>query len=228
MLQYNSRITVDNGIKFYEQDILYDDYLYSGDIDIALNITYANPGFGIALINNEGNSIINSNAILFRLSNGIFEIIEKKTANHATVLFSTSASPARPHKDNLTFKISKRGNIYSISVGELEFKNISLSFEINTYILGYYSNKDNVIKSINVAAAIPYDWNVNMTNTGGGYIFFNRDGFGLAECKNNAEVEQLNIVLQRGEYYLKYKKDSDSDIKAYVMLSEDTRLSSSN
>ena len=225
MLQYNSRITIDNGIRFYEQDILYDDYLYSGDIDITLNLTYANPGFGIALINNEGNSIINSNAILFRLSNGIFEIIEKRTVDHATVLFSTSASPAKPHKDNLFFRISKRGNTYSFTIDDLEFKNISLSFEMDTYIIGYYSNKDNVIKNINIAAAIPYDWNVNMTNTGGGYIFFKRDGFELTDCKLNAEVEQLNIELQRGEYYLKYNKSEDSDIKAYVMISQDTRLS---
>ena len=225
MLQYNSRITIDNGIKFYEQDILYDDYLYSGDIDIALNLTYANPGFGIALINNEGNSIINSNAILFRLSNGIFEIIEKRTTDVATVLFSTSASPARPHKDNLFFKITKRGNNYSIFIDHLEFKNIALSFEIDSYLLGYYSNKDNIIKSINVAAAIPYDWNVNMSNTGGGYIFFKRDGFELTNCRSNAEVEQLNIELQRGEYYLKYNKSEGSDIKAYIMMSQDSRLS---
>ena len=225
MLQYNSRITIDNGIKFYEQDILYDDYLYSGDIYIALNLTYANPGFGIALINNEGNSIINSNAILFRLSNGMFEIIEKRTTDVATVLFSTSASPARPHKDNLFFKITKRGNNYSIFIDHLEFKNIALSFEIDNYLLGYYSNKDNIIKSINVAAAIPYDWNVNMSNTGGGYIFFKRDGFELTNCRLNAEVEQLNIELQRGEYYLKYNKSEGSDIKAYVMISQDSRLS---
>ena len=224
MLQYNSRITIDNGIKFYEQDILYDDYLYSGDIDIALNLTYANPGFGIALINNEGNSIINSNAILFKLSNGVFEVIEKKSASYATVLFSTSASPARPYKDNLFFKVSKRGNVYTFRIGNLEFKNIPLSFEINSYIIGYYSNKDNVIRSINIASSIPYDWNVNMTNTGGGYIFFKRDGFELTDCKNNAEVEQLNIELERGEYYLKYNKSEDSDIKAYVMISEDSRL----
>ena len=78
MIQYNSRINVDdNGIEFYEQDILYDDYLYSGDIDITLKIDYANPGFGVALIDNEGNSIINSKTLIFKLGCGTFEIIEK-------------------------------------------------------------------------------------------------------------------------------------------------------
>ena len=224
MLQYNSRITIDNGIRFYEQDILYDDYLYSGDIDITLHLTYANPGFGIALIDNEGNSIIDCHTLLFRISNGILEIIEKNTSNNATVLFSTSVSRAKPYKDDLIFKLVKRGNSYSIMIDNAELKNISLPVELNTYMLGYYSNKDNIIKEINIASSIPYDCNVNMSNTGGGYIYFKRDGFKLFNCQSEAEIEQLNIELDRGEYYLKYKKDADSDIQAFVMYSADENL----
>ena len=224
MIQYNSRIEVNNGIRFYEQDMLYDDYLYSGDIDITLNIEYANPGFGVALIDNEGNSIINSKALIFKLGSGIFEIIEKDSNNNAAILFSSSASVAKPYKDNLLFKISKRGNVYTFTIGSMVLKNLSLSTEINNYIIGYYSNSYNTIKAINVAAAIPYDWNVNMSNTKGGYIFFNRDGFKLENCERNAEVEQLNIRLERGKYYLKYDKSNDCDIVPYIMNSEDERL----
>lgn len=225
MIQYNGRIEVNDGIRFYEQDMLYDDYLYSGDIDITLNIDYANPGFGVALIDNEGNSIINSKALIFKLGSGIFEIIEKDTNNNTTVLFSTSVSVARPYKENLLFKISKRDNIYSFTIGSMQLKNLSLSTEINNYIIGYYSNSYNVIKAINIAAAIPYDWTVNMTNTKGGYIFFKRDGFSLSNCQRNAEVEQLNIKLERGKYFLKFDKEKDSDIVPYVMFSNDDRLS---
>ena len=106
MIQYNSRITINNGIKFYEQDIVYDDYLYSDNIDITLTLDYANPGFGVALINNESNSVINCNAIMFKLGNGVFEIIEKNNNNHMNILFSTSASPAKPYTSDLLFKIS--------------------------------------------------------------------------------------------------------------------------
>lgn len=225
MIQYDSRITINDGIKFYEQDIMYDDYLYSDNIDITLTLDYANPGFGVALINNESNSIINSSFIMFKLGNGIFEIIEKNTNNHLNVLFSTSASPAKPYTSDLLFKVSKRGNTYTFIIGSLEFKNILLPVEINNYILGYYSNKDNVIKSINIASSIPYDWNVNMSNTGGGYINFKRDGFELSNCRFKAEVEQLNISLERGTYYLKYKKSDDSDITPFVIVSQDERLS---
>lgn len=224
MIQYNSRVKMnDVGIRFYEQDLLYDDYLYSGDIDIDLNLEYASPGFGVALIDNEGNSIIRNYSLIFKLGAGVFEIIEKDINNNPKVLFSMSATPATTYKDNLRFKISKRGNKYSFIIGELELNDLSLDIEINNYIIAYYSNKDNIIKEINIAAAIPYDWNVNMTNTSGGYINFVRDGFDLINCKYPAEVEQLNIPLNAGTYYLKYDKDN-TDITSYVMLSDDKRL----
>ena len=36
MFQATSRIESDNGIKFYEKDVLFDDYKYNDDIDILL------------------------------------------------------------------------------------------------------------------------------------------------------------------------------------------------
>ena len=140
MIQYNSRINVNNGIEFYEQDILYDDYLYSGDIDITLKIDYANPGFGVALIDNEGNSIINSKALILKLGSGTFEIVEKDTNNNITVLFSSSSYSARSYKEDLLFKISKRGNIYTFTIGDLELKNLALKTEMNNYISVIFDN----------------------------------------------------------------------------------------
>lgn len=223
MIQYNSRVEVNNGIKFYEQDLLYDDYLYSGNIDIDLTLDYANPGFGVALIDNEGNSIIKDTSLIFKLCSGTFEIIEKDMYNNMKTLFSTSASQARCYTKNLKFKISKRDNTYSFQIGDLQIKNIVLPCEINNYIIGYYSNKDNIIKSINIASSIPYGWIVNMSNTQGGYINFFRDGFELIDCKKSAEIEQLNITLEPGTYYLKYNKDK-TDISSYVILSNDDRI----
>lgn len=223
MIQYNSRVEVNNGIKFYEQDLLYDDYLYSGNIDIDLTLDYANPGFGVALIDNEGNSIIKDTSLIFKLCSGTFEIIEKDMYNNMKTLFSTSASQAKCYTKNLKFKISKRDNTYSFQIGDLQIKNIVLPCEINNYIIGYYSNKDNIIKSINIASSIPYGWIVNMSNTQGGYINFFRDGFELIDCKKSAEIEQLNITLEPGTYYLKYNKDK-TDISSYVILSNDDRI----
>ena len=67
MIQSNSRVEIDNGIKFYEQDILYDDYIYTGNTDIEVTLDYVNPGFGIALINSEGNYLSEKKEILLDL-----------------------------------------------------------------------------------------------------------------------------------------------------------------
>lgn len=224
MIQYsNSRVEVNGGIKFYEQDLLYDDYLFSGDIDINVTLDYANPGFGVALIDNEGNSIIKNLSLLFKLSCGTFEIIEKDIDNNTKILFSTSAYEAKCYTEDLVFNISKRGNKYSFKIGSFVINNIILPCEINNYIIGYYSNKDNVIKNVSIASSVPYGWIVNMLNTQGGYVRFSRDGFELIDCKRPAEVEQINIFLESGKYYLKYDEEN-SDINSFVMLSNDDRL----
>ena len=49
MFKANSRIELANGIKFYEQDILYDDHVYSDSCQVEVDINYHNNGFGKAL-----------------------------------------------------------------------------------------------------------------------------------------------------------------------------------
>ena len=68
MIQKNSRVEFANGIKFYEQDLLYDDYIYSGSSTISVTLDYRNPGFGIAFIASTSSTLTNNNAVLlFRI-----------------------------------------------------------------------------------------------------------------------------------------------------------------
>ena len=57
MIQENCRIENVKGYKFYEQDILFDDYMFSNDIQLTVDLDYVSPGFGIALVDNEGFSV---------------------------------------------------------------------------------------------------------------------------------------------------------------------------
>lgn len=63
-----------------------------------------------------------------------------------------------------------------------------------------------------------------MQNTNGGYIWFYRDAFEFKYCNGEAEIEQPDIYLQTGKYYLKYETEGDCDIKPYIFRSEDDRL----
>ena len=63
-----------------------------------------------------------------------------------------------------------------------------------------------------------------MQNTNGGYILFYRDAFEFKHCQGEAEIEQSDIYLTYGKYYLKYDIEGDSDIVPYVFQTEDQRL----
>ena len=222
MIQNNSRVEFANGIKFYEQDLLYDDYIYSGSSTIDVTLDYRNPGFGIALIASTSSTLTNSNAVLlFRIRNKTLEIIYKEN-DLQTILATYNATKAKTITDGLRFVIVKDVNTYKITIGGQELAAFNCPYDMEYYYIGYYSNQDNVIKHINIASAVPYGWIINMEQTNGGYIDFYRDAFELKYCNGLAELEQINIPLKKGRYYLKYES-IDTDIVAYIMHSEDER-----
>ena len=63
---------------------------------------------------------------------------------------------------------------------------------------------------------MPKDWVVNIKNTNGGRVSFHADGFTIQECEYNADIEQQNIELPAGTYWVSYKESADSDIVIYV------------
>ena len=223
MIQRNSRVEFANGIRFYEQDLLYDDYIYSGSSTISVTLDYKNSGFGIALIASTNSTLTNNNAVLlFRMRHKVLEIIYKEN-DLQTILATYNATKAKAVTENLNFVIVKDVNSYSITIGGQTLTTFNCPYDMSYYYIGYYSNQDNVIKHINIASAVPYGWIVNMEHTNGGYIDFYRDSFELKYCNGIAELEQINIPLEKGHYYLKY--DSiDTDIVAYIMHSEDERV----
>ena len=224
MLQPTSRIEqIESGILFYEQDILFDDYIYTGDFDIEVQVDYNNLGFGIMFSNSEGSSLVEKDELLlFKIGNKNAEVIYKKNELQTTVA-NFSCAYAKTCTENLSIKIQKRANKYILFVGSQKITEFKAACDIESFNIGYYSNKDNIIKKIKISAAVPYSWMVNMENTNRGYIEFFRDGFELKECTDNAEIGQMDIYLRRGVYYLKYKTNN-SDIKAYVFESENDSM----
>lgn len=224
MLQPNSRINLEKGIKFYEQDILYDNYIYTGDFDIALTLDYATPGFGLGLTNSEGSSLEDKEEVLlFKLGQKTVDIIHMNKDAQKTLATFNSAF-AKTYTEDLNYVLQKRGAEFTLFVGEQKVCIFKAPNDFNTYNLIYYSNKENEIKHINIASSIPYSWVTNMQNTNGGYIWFYRDAFEFKYCNGEAEIEQPDIYLNYGKYYLKYDIEGDCDIIPYVFLSQDERL----
>lgn len=221
MLQSNSRIELIDGIHFYEQDILYDDYIYTGSCQVELDIDYYNNGFGLVFIKATNNVLTDkSPALLFRLNHKSLEVIYKENALQKN-LGTYSAAYSVTCTDNLKILVKKNDNVYTVKIGEQIVCKFVCTYDFTDYFLGYYSNKDNTINNISIASTIPYGWIVNMQQTNGGYIDFYRDGFKLRSCKGLAEIEQIEIPLKRGFYYLNYTIGEETDIKPYVFLYND-------
>ena len=86
MFQNTSRIENIKGLRFYEQDILYDNYTYSEDIELVIDAQYLSPGFGIILLNNEGLTISEQKEMfLFRVGYHEASIIYKYEFEQDTI-----------------------------------------------------------------------------------------------------------------------------------------------
>ena len=156
MLQPNSRVSIENGIKFYEQDILFDDYIYSGDFDIALNLEYCNSGFGIGLTNSEGISLSDKQEVLlFKMGNKSLDVILLNKDSQKT-LATFNAAFAKTYTKDLKCILQKRDAIFTLYIGEQKVCTFKSPIEFETYNLIYYSNKDNKILNSNIASSIPY------------------------------------------------------------------------
>lgn len=228
MLLPTSRIEKDKlGIKFYEQDMLVDDYVYSGDLEATVTLKYVTPGFGIALINSEGYSLKDKNEILlFKIGYKEASIIYKNGDKQKTLAVFNTPSITTPI-DNLHIKLKKTNNTYNIYIKNKLVGSFKVPYELLSYNLGYYSSAENIIKNLNIVSSIPYGWIVNMSNTTHGYIHFEKNGFYLDSCTGIAEIEQIKIQLNPGTYYLKYNKEDVNgkfDIKPYVTLYNDDNI----
>lgn len=227
MLQQNCRVEKFNGFRYYEKDIIYDDYIFTHDIQLTIDATYVTPGFGIALMDNEGFSIREKGSTyLFKV--GYKEASIYYTDSIETTLVKQITCPhAVTIQDHMIFTFTKKGKKITILLnGELIFEEY-IKRELDKYNIGYYSNAGNIINSISMAASIPDNWVVNMKNTQGGYIRFLSNSFELTQCKNNAEIEQQKIELKAGTYFLKCKLediDEINDLKYFIHKYDDDRL----
>lgn len=227
MLQQNCRIEKFNGFRFYEKDVFYDDYIFTHDIQLVIDATYVTPGFGIALMDNEGFSIREKGSTyLFKV--GYKEASIYYTDEHETTLIKQiTCAQALTIQEHMLFTFIKKGKKITILLNDKVIFEEYLKRELDKYNIGYYSNAGNIINNISMAASTPDNWVINMKNTQGGYVRFFANAFELSNCKHNAEIEQQKINLKAGTYFLKYKNnliDEVNDIQSFVYKYDDTRF----
>lgn len=227
MLQRNCRIKKLNNLKFYEKDILFDDYVFTHNLEIEVNATYITPGFGLALIDSSEGTSLDGKPSCYLFKIGYREAsVYYSSSTGLQIVDQISCSEAVTIQENMRFKLKKNGKKISIYLNDKLIIEEIIKKSLDKFCIGYYSNIGNTINNINIAANIPDNWIVNMKNTKGGYIRFLDDSFELCDCINNAEIEQVNIKLKAGTYYLSNKLSNVNDkcdIKCYIYKSDDNR-----
>ena len=218
---------VKEGLKFYEQDILSCSYVFEQDIVINLKIDYIMSGFGIVLIEDNGNNLKDTDiAYLFKIGSNTYTVIEKNFLLQKQLQYSTCLLAPSPKNVNLKFTYENNEVSIDWIYDENTVYNLGktiLKKKIGRYKIGFYSNKDNIIKDASFIQGVPRNWNVNIKNTRGGRISFEHNGFKFENCKHDAEIEQQYIHLKKGTYYLSYDKENINNeykIDCYVFPTE--------
>lgn len=238
MFQTNSRVERDNGIRFYEQDVLSSDYVYTGDMVIDLSVDYLYPGIGILLAVDNGKPLNEVDSLyLFKLGDNDFHVIERHYLSQSTPVEASCAFAASDANTNANLIFSKKGQVVELNLvthnpvtnaRELrELGHYTIKGSLDKYRIGFYSNAGNTLKYASIASDIPTNWMVNIKNTNGGRIAFFRDGFIIEGCEHAAELEQQEIGLCAGTYYVEYqseKVNDANDIECFIFNSADNHF----
>lgn len=227
MFHQNARIEKQNGVRFYEKDVLLSNYLFTGDLMIEMKMDYLSPGAGIVLL--EDNDLFmdkSANDIfVFKLGINDFTVIRKRYRKQDVVLHVSSN--ISPPQENLPLVFVKRGRVVELRTKDRIVGHYMLPRSIDKFKIGFYSNAGNILHHASFVSGMPNGWVVNIKNTNGGRVFFFKDGFHIENCERDAEVEQSNIFLEKGKYFLVYDKKNirgQNDIESFVFLSSDKRF----
>lgn len=207
----------EDGIRFYEQDILCCNYIFTGDLKINMTVDILSSGFGVALFKDNSKTALEANeAIIFKFGSLDFSVINKSYTAYSTPVHSSCSIAPPMQNAKITFiKSGAKIQLYhnDIKAGEYTMKN-----PYDTYRIGFYSNSGNIIRYINIYAGVPKKWDVSVKNTNGGRIKFFLNGFTVENCEHDLEVEQDRINLSKGNYVLDYDNSIDSDIKSFLFF----------
>ena len=211
MFTSNSRVErVQNGILFYEQDIITSTYQFFGDLKIDLKYDYHSPGFGIVLMDDiDKKDGLSRFVYLFRIGHGDFSLTER----HTTVI-STIANEAcflEPNPDNINqyMQLEIKGKYATLRLVKTATNGEDVSETFGPYVfphttdgyyMGVYSSAGNILRSATFVAGVPKNWRTSIANTVGGRIAFFDDGFKFENCTHDAEIEQENVSLNAGKY----------------------------
>lgn len=234
IFDFNSRVErTPTGIKFYEKDILACSYEFENNLIIDMRLDYLMAGFGIVMAESNDKPFKKvDKAILFRIGFNDFSAIEKYLLDQNILIHNSCVLAPSSLNTNIhlifTLKNKKVSfDWYSInSQGKEEVYNlgqITLKRSFSKYKIGFYSSAGNTIREVSFLQGVPENWHTSIKNVRGGRMAFFTDGFKIENCEYDAEIEQENIKLNPGTYWVSYDTEelnNKFDIDCIIFPSE--------
>lgn len=231
LFQPNSRIQkVPEGILFYEQDALCLLYNFSGDQKVEITLDYISPGIGIIIEDAEKKSLDAQNtSYLLKLGSNDFRVYRKHLGVQEELRADSCSFSPGTDKKNVVLVFNIVGKTVSVCrktcdqngiFRETELASYKLEKFFNSFYISLYAGAGNIIRAINILSTVPKHWHVSTKNAAGGRIRFDRCAATMENCEQHGELEQKEIHLSPGTYWLKYDKKEvhgQYDIKAYVL-----------
>lgn len=217
----------EEGIEWYEQDILFSKYRFTEALQIDILLKYVKPGFGIAIVEDHEYEKItdNQHSYICRIGNNEFSVFERHVnlGYNAVSTRTNIMSPSSHPEAKLRFTFKNKVATLKLITDEVEYvlgeHGIERTFQ--HYYVGLYSVSGNVVRSCTFLQGVPEGWHTSINNVHGGRIAFlpAEYGFQFENCIHDAELEQKSIPLPAGTYYLDYKTeeiDGKFDIEGTV------------
>lgn len=215
-----------NGLFFYETDIAFLPYLFVNDFSIQIEAEYLYPGIGFCVVQNSGKPLFeNETAYIVSCDENKVTLYKKLHSlqtkeDEDTCLIKTS-------ENLINLKFSKKGNILRLESEEQTLAEFLIT-EIDSFYFGIFSQANNTIKNITIKESCPQYWFSSISNTDGGRISFKESRIIIENCLHDAEIEQSNIELEAGTYFVKYDLDNineeENNIEVFLFKSEDNKI----
>lgn len=205
-LQETGRVEQDGGLRFYEQDIVQLDYIYTEDVAVDFEVVYNKPGFGLLVSASSiwiGGKDDDGRKLLAKVGAEECSYFEKSSLGQE--ILKRESCTLSPDGKLHTLRFSKTGTqlrIYELSSdGQELLARCSIGEHYDRYTLGVYSSAGNIVRSMDIKDSRPSAWGTSVKNTNGGRIVFEANGFKISNAENAAEVIRENISLKAGRYF---------------------------
>lgn len=226
MFDKTCRAVFEDGLRFYEEDVLFDSHVYSANQKVCLELCYNTNGIGFIIGLKPNQPLEKQDLYYFLRVDGYSASLFLVNQMHYQRLQHVSTPISAPKEFLKIEAIIKRNQII-LSLDGKKFMYASIDYAINDHHIGIYSQKDNILKRMYIDGKSPELWQTNMQATENGRITFKDNQVSFENCKYPAELVQDEIILEAGDYYINYESEG-ARVFVYDTRSELIKLDDKN